>query len=137
MKEENLLDITNAVVSLHPSPEAVATQEVMLQEMQAVCCVYTEDFQNLHETYGLQGGEDLGESADLFLCDLPYNVHRQRDLQNSDHNVFKATDLESFCEIADYVLKREGHGHIFCSAVQFATLGKAFLRSYERGLGRY
>lgn len=71
--------------------------------------------------YELQGGENLGESADQLLCDHSYNVRRQKDLQISDHDLFNARDMDAFSDFEEYVQKRVGNGHIFCVAVQSAS----------------
>lgn len=59
------MDVANAAQSSHLSPEAVAAQKALLEAMWTVCGVYTEDFQNLHETHKLKGRKDLNESVDL------------------------------------------------------------------------
>lgn len=93
----------------------------MPQEMKTVCVVHTEDFRSLHKTYELQSGGDLGESVDLLLCDPLYNVCRQNDNQNSDHDEFNQKDIEVFCNFVEYVLNRGGHVHIFYPVVKFAS----------------
>lgn len=67
------------------------------------------------------GHEDLGESVDLLPWDPPHNIRSQPYLQNSDINVFNVKGMESFCNSAECILNRGGHGHIFCSAVRFAS----------------
>lgn len=74
MKEEDVLDATEAVKSLHLPPEAVATQKALMQVMKTVRFVSIEDFQNFHETRELQGGDALGESVALLLYDPSNNV---------------------------------------------------------------
>lgn len=39
---------------------------------------------------------------------------------------FHAKDLKAFCGFGEYVLKRKGYGHIFCSAVQYAFWQRRF-----------
>lgn len=72
----NSMDVTKAIESSHLSPKAVASQEVVLQAMKMVCCVYTKHFRNLYKTHKLQGGEDLDESVELIPCDPPDNFRR-------------------------------------------------------------
>lgn len=49
-----------------------------------------------------------------------------QDQRNSDHNVFNPKDKEALCEFAESVIKREGQGHILCSAVQLASWWHCF-----------
>lgn len=72
----------------------------------------------MHE---LHGRMDLVKSIDLLLCDLPYNVRCQRDPQNSNRDMLNAIAINACCEFAEYVSKGGGYGHMFCSAVQFAS----------------
>lgn len=68
--EENELNTTDATESLHLSREAVATQEELIEAKLMECCVYTEAIQNLHETLGLQGGDDLDQSLTCYYLTL-------------------------------------------------------------------
>lgn len=120
VKEVDVLDLRKDAESSHLSSKAVDAQEALLRAMRKVSCIYTGDSRNLFETLKLQGGEDLCERADLLLCDPPYNVRHQQDLQNSDHDVFNAKDMKALCNFVEHFLKRKGHGHIFCSARLFA-----------------
>lgn len=52
----------------------------------------------------LQDGEDLGESGDLLLNDLTYNVCHQQKLQDSYHAVFNEKNIDAYCVFAKYVL---------------------------------
>lgn len=106
--------------SYWPPSTAVAAEEVLLQAVRTVCCVYKKYFRNSYETHKLQGGGDLGESIDLLLFNSSYNLRRWQYFRDIYHNVFCADNKDAFCNFAGYVLKREGHGNIFCLAVQFA-----------------
>lgn len=64
MKEEAVMEVKNATKSCHLSPAAVATEKGFLRVMWTVCCVYTEDFQNLGRMHELGCDEDLGKSVD-------------------------------------------------------------------------
>lgn len=96
-KEDHMLSVSKAAGSSHLSLRAAAAQEASLQAMKTVCCVYTKDFRNLHETHDLYGGEDPGKSLGPLLFDSLYNFRCQQDLQNADHDVFIAKDKKQFC----------------------------------------
>lgn len=130
-KGENDLNATNAAESLHLLQEAGAAQEALLEAMRTVCCVYTEDFQKLHKTQKLQGCKDLGESVDFSLCNSPYNFCRRQDLQNSDHDVFNTNYTDLFCDFAEFVQMRRGHGLVFCFTIQFASWWQHFCACME------
>lgn len=68
----------------------------------------------------------------LLLCDSSCNIRHQQDLQHSDQNLFKTKDVEAFCDIAEYVLKRGGHGNAFCSVIQLLFGGGVFARARKR-----
>lgn len=87
--------------SMHQSSEAVEIQEVFLEAMKTVCFVYIENLRNLHETRKLQ--RDLGESVFLVLCDPPYNVPRQRYVQNGGQGVLDMNCDEAFRGFTEYV----------------------------------
>lgn len=52
----------------------MTAHEELLEAMQTLCCVYIEDFRNLHETLEFQDCKVLGKSVDLLLCNPPFNV---------------------------------------------------------------
>lgn len=78
-------------------------------------------FEKLRETNGLQGGKDLVVKFDLLPCNPLCNVRRQNDLQCSDRDAFNANDREAFRDFVENFQIHENHGHIFGSAVQFAS----------------
>lgn len=84
-------------------------------------CVYNDDLRNLYKTHDPQSGEDLSDSVDLLLSNLPESVWYQRDFKNSDHDVFNAKDIEGACKVAENFLRGEGQGRVFSSAVNFAS----------------
>lgn len=109
-----------------------------MHALRTVCCIYIEDFRNLLTIYKLWGGKDLGESVDLLLCDHPNIVRRQQDFQNSDHDVFNATDMDIICGVAKYVLQRGVLGHFFWLVVKFPFLWRRFRarkEEVEKGAG--
>lgn len=104
--------------------------------MKMVYYVYNKGFWLLHKTHKLQCGKVLCKSVELSVCDAPYNIHRHQNLQNGDHDVFNAHDMEAFCEFAETSLKLGGHGSIVRSAVQFASWWWCFCaRTENRGDG--
>lgn len=107
VKEEDFLDVTPRISTTCHS-RMWPTRKYRYKQMKTVCCDYTEDFQNLRETHELYGGEDLGKNVDLLLCNPPYNVCRQQDLQNSNHDFFIAKETTTFPDFAGYVLRVEG-----------------------------
>lgn len=46
----------------------------------------------------LQGSQDLAKSFALLLFNASYNEHREQDVQISDQDVFKAKNMETFCD---------------------------------------
>lgn len=104
----------------------MATPKVLLQAMKTVFCVYTDDFRNIDETHELQGGELMGKSANLLLCDALYNIRRQWDREYSNHEVFNAKDMDAFGDFAEYFLKSVGYRRMFCYAVQFVFWWRCF-----------
>lgn len=66
-----------------------------------MCCVYNEKFWNLHELHELREGEDLDESVDLLLCDPSYNIYRQHDFRNIEHDVFNAKNIGVFQDFSE------------------------------------
>lgn len=52
--------------------------------------------------------------------------------------MFNANDMEVYCDSGGYILEDGGHGHIFCSAVQFASWLRrlrACMEEAEEGAG--
>lgn len=107
--------------------------------MKSMCSVCTEYFWNLQWICKPQSGKDQKGSVELLLWDPPYNVRRLQEAQNSNYDVLNAQDREAFSNFAEYVLKKRGHEHIFCSAVKFASLGWRFctcMEKIEKSAGR-
>lgn len=75
--------------------------------------------------------EDLGDGVDLLLCHPLYNIRRQQDLQNDDHDVFSAKDMDAFRDFAEYVLIRGEHENNFCFAVEIASRCRCFCARME------
>lgn len=103
------MDATGAAKSLHRSPHAVVTQETLLNAIKMVCCVYVEDFRNIHKTHELQGGEDQAESVELLLRDPSYRARRQQVIENNDYDIINGRDMEAFCEFTENVFKCGQH----------------------------
>ena len=63
--------------------------------------------------------ESLTNSVHLVLCDPPYNIRREKDKENSGHDILTKADIDDAVLLFDDVLAKGGHGIVFCSAVQF------------------
>lgn len=57
--------------------------------------------------------------VDLFCTDPPHNVQSIPSRSNSDYDVFSNTYIENMAHLIWGVRKNGGHGHIFCSELQF------------------
>lgn len=107
--------------SSHMLAELVAALGALLQAMNIICCIYNDDFQNLHERLTCRGGKNQIESVEQLQCDLPYNARREQVHKYSDRDVLNAQDEEALCEVAEKVLKCGDYRYIFCSAVQLPS----------------
>lgn len=121
VKEESVLDATEAANGSHMSIETVPAQKAFLQAATTMCCVHNDDFQNKHERRKLQGDKGLPESINILMCNPPYDVSCQQALQNSDHDVFNGKDEEAFCKFTEKVLKRGVHGLISRFTIQVSA----------------
>lgn len=50
----------------------------------------------MHETHGLQGGNELAKDVDLLLWHPPYNIGSHQNLQNSGPGEFTSKNMEAF-----------------------------------------
>lgn len=105
VKDVDTLETKEAAEASHLSPDAMATQEALLQERKSVCCVYDKYSQKLHETLKIQNSKNCGESFDLLLCNPLLNFCPQQDLEENDHGVLNTKGMEALYGLADKVLK--------------------------------
>lgn len=73
--------------------------EVLSEAMNMVRHLYDTDFCELEEVYDASGGGELAKSLNCLLCDLAYNVSRQRELEVGSYDVFKPNDKDDFCDM--------------------------------------
>lgn len=112
-KEEDVLEATEAEMSLHLSPRVVAEMNTLLQARMTVCCVFNDDFQSLRKTHELQTEKNMAESDDMILCNLLYNVCHQQELQNRENEVSNTKDIELFRKFAENGLKHRAIRQMF------------------------
>lgn len=65
-------------------------------------------------------GEKLAGSKDFVLCDPPYNVRGQCQLENTRLDVLEPNDMDVCCDLPEKLVKSIVHGHLFCSALPFS-----------------
>lgn len=99
VKEKDMLHKPNDAKSSHVYTKALPAEEALLQSIQTMGYVYTENFQNQHEKHQRQRGVDLDESDNLFLFDPLYDNLRKQNLQDSDLDGLKAKDMNAFCDL--------------------------------------
>ena len=90
--------------------------QVMLRSR--ACTMFDVEFQELTATIESRGHESLTNSVHLVLCDPPYNIRREKEKENSGHDILTKADIDD-AVLFDDVLAKDGHGIVFCSTVQF------------------
>lgn len=73
----------------------------------------------------------LKEQVYLDLTDTPYNIRREAGRGNSDFNAFSKQDTGQMVGLREETLVFGGHGHSFCSELQFSTWTEALEASTE------
>lgn len=92
------------------------------------------DMENLIGSAMDLAGVDLNANVDLLLTDPPYNIRKEGGRTNSEYDQFTENDMEELIEFAATVLKKGGHGIIFCSFSQFPTYHKLLQKHTEKVL---
>lgn len=69
VRNEDVLDTTEAAESTHLSPDAVAAQEALLQAIRMVGCAYNDTSRNLLKKQKFHGGKYLAASIIIVLRD--------------------------------------------------------------------
>lgn len=66
-------------------------------------------------------GEELADSVGFLLCNPSYNVRRHGESEDTSQEVLGPTDMDSLCNQLKTFIASGGHGHAFCSALQFSS----------------
>lgn len=125
-REKDVLDTTEATESFILATKTMAMKKVLLEAMKTVCCERNNVFRCLHERHNLHGSKDLTESVELLFPNLLRNLRRSQHLQNSKYDYFNSLDIDKFCVFNQWILKRGGKVHIFCSALLFVSIAPSF-----------
>jgi len=120
VKEEDTLvmDATVPAATAHLSPGGKDAYRKLQEAMSGYCNIYDCNFQELEDTYEEQTGEELEDAVHFVLTDPPYNVRRERNDENSEHDMLSNTDMEQAAQLMGRSLKEGCHGHVFCAALQ-------------------
>lgn len=104
------------------SEEAVSAMATLQKEMRGVFDMYDCDFRELVEAHELGCGVSLQNSAQLVLCDPPYNIRRVRHNANSEYDRFGNKDQADLIDEIAIVLQPGGHAHTFCATEDLSTI---------------
>ena len=83
------------------------------------CTMFDVEFQELTATIEFRGHESLTNSVHFVLCDPPYNIRREKEKENSGHDILTKADIDDAVLLFYDDVAKGGHGIVFCSAVQF------------------
>lgn len=109
-------------VQMHEVSTAFLTEEVievLPEKMKLVLQVCDMDFQQQLESLKLVAEGHLRGRMALVLCDSCYNIPREKNISNLDHDSFSLEYMTDFVRFLNDVLWPCGQGHIFFSALQF------------------
>lgn len=73
-KENDVMKMTNAALTMDFLEEIKRVAEVLLEAMQSVCFIYNASFRDLKVLQDDGGGEALVETVQFLLCDFLYNT---------------------------------------------------------------
>ena len=82
--------------------------------------MYGCSFEALQDLHKLMGLENLSNSVQLLLTDPPYNVRRDRGMEDSEYDVITFEQMIEVSRTASQILREGGHGIIFCSHEQIS-----------------
>lgn len=105
----------------------------LVEAMAPVCCIYDVDFRSMVEEQDLDEGEDMSGRVDFVLADYTYNIRRNRNDRNSDHDSFLLQDVMEMDKILGDFMKPRAHGHVLCSSLQSANWYKALVTQFTDG----
>ena len=121
MKEEPLNTSIKPGRNPNMSQETNDSYDILHDELFKTFKLFEEPFQDLIAQALDSGGVNLEDSVDLLLTDPPYNIRKDAGKENSDHDAFSDDDMKELAEFSRKVLKKGGHGIIFCAFSQFET----------------
>lgn len=130
--EGEVIDIPKPGASLELTDEARATVTFLTESMYPVCFIHNLDLCDLVEKHEGDYGEFLVEAADLVVTDALYNIGLVCADGQSNQDKYLAEDMKAIRSSCREVIKPSSHGHRFCTALQFVSWHKLFVKEVER-----
>lgn len=93
---------------------------------------HTAAFEKVVEEHQKAAEEDLTESVDLVVADLPYNTCWEANHDNSDHYLLTSENIKQVSDAVDAFFVRRGHAVIFCFYVEFSECYNELSRITEK-----
>ena len=129
--DNNIEDVVADLSIDDLSEEGTKARETLLKAMEPYCVLVESSYDDFLSTMESEGGRALPENVQLLLTDPPYNTRSSQGRNNSSYDIFTSADMRNVADIAKEVLCPGGHGHIFCSGLQFMQWSNALRRTKE------
>ena len=130
------LNMMETVSSKKYSTELDIARKHLQEHLFKYCFLVEAPFSDLEELATNESWYNLKDSAQLILTDPPYNIRRERGMQNAEHDKLHLSDMEECVETIDNMLRPGGHAIIFCSVQQYADWEKLFANYHNRQSSR-
>ena len=120
--EPEVIPLDQAIPALSEEfdDETQRAYESLQTVMHNTCCsVYIKPFDELAEAHSEAVGEDLENAVQLFFSDPPYNIRREMEKDNSEHDDLDKAGMKGTVQVAAHVLRPGGHVHLFTADLQF------------------
>lgn len=130
MEEQLVVDIVNKRLKNCPNFSSMREAEEEYEGLfhalfdfmsSKYCRIHDVPFSALVDVDADESGFYLDGKVSFVVTDPPYNIRNQRSANNSSHDVLTESDMKKCVELFDALLKKGGHGLIFCSSLQFHT----------------
>lgn len=96
---------------------------------------YNCSFDDISESYDSLGNDnrELSSRVQLVLCDPPFNVRRERGLNNSEYDRLSFADMKRLVNRVTELVRKGGHIIIMCSREQHVIWQRLFQCATEDG----
>lgn len=125
MKEKGIVDRSKPTASSTLQEERSTAMGKLVKSMSLFCSIYDVEFQSLVGDHEPFLKKDLSGKVDIVMADPLYTLRRDRKDGPSEDDVFGLDDMKDMAKVREDVIKPATHGHLFCSALQFALQYRA------------
>lgn len=87
--------------------------------MKSIVLVFNCCFETVVDSGWVNDGMDPHGPVNVLLTYPPYTTRSAKYRANSEYHSMKTNEIVGVVELAANVMAPEGHGHMFCSALQF------------------